>query len=190
MTATDVRGCGSQRGYTENFRGNKGVIRLLTKVKLEIAVNENYVKAAVDAILKAAHSGRIGDGKIFVLRSTNVIASAPEKAAPWRSVHKTAPDDAAPRYTGSVPFRIPSKREIVVAKHNLPASPAVDLAQLPTPAIAAKVNVLVVSSVALAFMSFWRAAAIVLCDLASTAYYIGGISEQAVGKRRRGLSWP
>jgi nitrogen regulatory protein P-II 2 len=67
MTATDVRGCGSQRGYTENFRGNKGVIRLLTKVKLEIAVNENYVKPAVDAILKAAHSGRIGDGKIFVL---------------------------------------------------------------------------------------------------------------------------
>jgi nitrogen regulatory protein P-II 1 len=67
MTATDVRGCGSQRGYTENFRGNKGVIRLLSKVKLEIAVNENYVKPAVDAILKAAHSGRIGDGKIFVL---------------------------------------------------------------------------------------------------------------------------
>jgi nitrogen regulatory protein P-II 2 len=67
MTATDVRGCGSQRGYTESFRGNKGVIRLLSKVKLEIAVNENYVKSAVDAILKAAHSGRIGDGKIFVL---------------------------------------------------------------------------------------------------------------------------
>src|SRR4051794_31945802 len=44
------------------------------------------------------------------------------------------------------------------------------------------VNVVVVSSVALAFISFWRAAAIVLCDLASTAYYIGGISEQAVGK--------
>jgi nitrogen regulatory protein P-II 2 len=67
MTATDVRGCGSQRGYSESFRGNKGVIRLLSKVKLEIAVNENYVKPAVDAILKAAHSGRIGDGKIFVL---------------------------------------------------------------------------------------------------------------------------
>src|SRR5579863_4389576 len=57
-----------------------------------------------------------------------------------------------------------------------------DVAQLPDPTQRRRVNVLVVSSVALAFMSFWRAAAIVLCDLASTAYYIGGISEQAVGK--------
>ena len=56
-----------------------------------------------------------------------------------------------------------------------------DLARLPD-ASPHRINVLVVSSVALAFMSFWRAAAIVLCDLASTAYYIGGISEQAVGK--------
>jgi nitrogen regulatory protein P-II 2 len=69
MTATDVRGCGSQRGYSESFRGNKGVIRLLSKVKLEIAVNEDYVKPTIDAILKVARSepGRIGDGKIFVL---------------------------------------------------------------------------------------------------------------------------
>jgi nitrogen regulatory protein P-II 1 len=69
MTATDVRGCGTQRGYAENYRGNKGVIRLISKVKLEIAVNEDYVKPAVDAILKAARSepGKIGDGKIFVL---------------------------------------------------------------------------------------------------------------------------
>ena len=58
----------------------------------------------------------------------------------------------------------------------------IDIARLPDSAQRQKVNVLVVSSVALAFMSFWRAAAIVLCDLASTAYYIGGISEQAVGK--------
>src|SRR5271170_5024962 len=58
----------------------------------------------------------------------------------------------------------------------------VDVARLPDPGIARKVNVLVVSSVALSFISFWRAAAIVLCDLASTAYYIGGISEQAIGK--------
>jgi amino acid transporter len=62
-------------------------------------------------------------------------------------------------------------------------SPSIfDVAQLPDASHRRKVNVLVVSSVALAFMSFWRAAAIVLCDLASTAYYIGGISEQAVGK--------
>jgi amino acid transporter len=62
-------------------------------------------------------------------------------------------------------------------------SPSIfDVAQLPDASHRHKVNVLVVSSVALAFISFWRAAAIVLCDLASTAYYIGGISEQAVGK--------
>ena len=69
MTASDVRGCGSQRGYSESFRGNKGVIRLLSKVKLEIAVNEDYVQPTVQAIMKAARSenGRIGDGKIFVL---------------------------------------------------------------------------------------------------------------------------
>jgi amino acid transporter len=57
-----------------------------------------------------------------------------------------------------------------------------DIAQLPETSTRKAINVLVVSSVALAFISFWRAAAIVLCDLASTAYYIGGISEQAIGK--------
>lgn len=69
MTASDVRGCGRQRGFKESFRGNEGVIRLLSKVKLEIAVNDEYVQPAVKAILKAARSegGKIGDGKIFVL---------------------------------------------------------------------------------------------------------------------------
>jgi len=67
MTASDVRGCGRQRGYTENYRGNEGFIRLLSKVKLEIAVNEDFVKPAVEAIATAARSGNIGDGKIFVL---------------------------------------------------------------------------------------------------------------------------
>ena len=69
MTVSNVYGCGSQRGYTETFRGGKIPIRLLPKVKLEIAVNDNFVEPAVDAIRKAARSepGRIGDGKIFVL---------------------------------------------------------------------------------------------------------------------------
>jgi len=67
MTASDVRGCGRQRGFKENYRGNEGFIRLLSKVKLEIAVNENFVKPAVEAIKRAARSGNIGDGKIFVL---------------------------------------------------------------------------------------------------------------------------
>src|SRR5580704_6318710 len=65
---------------------------------------------------------------------------------------------------------------------SVPTSGGFDVAQLPDTGQRRAINVLVVSSVALAFISFWRAAAIVLCDLASTAYYIGGISEQAIGK--------
>ncbi|HEX4123103.1 MAG TPA: P-II family nitrogen regulator [Tepidisphaeraceae bacterium] len=69
MTASDVRGCGRQRGFTEQYRGNQGTVRLLPKVKLEIAVNDPFVGPAVDAILKAAKSegDKVGDGKIFVL---------------------------------------------------------------------------------------------------------------------------
>ena len=69
MTVSDVRGCGRQRGYTETFRGGKIQLRLVSKVKLEIAVNDDFVKPTVEAILKTAKSegDRIGDGKIFVL---------------------------------------------------------------------------------------------------------------------------
>ena len=67
MTASDVRGCGRQRGYSENYRGGEGYVRLLSKVKLEIAVNDEFVDAAVEAISTAAKTGKIGDGKIFVL---------------------------------------------------------------------------------------------------------------------------
>ena len=66
MTVSDVRGCGRQKGFKEQFRGNQTVIRLLSKVKLEIAVNDNFVQPAVDAIINTAHSGNIGDGKIFI----------------------------------------------------------------------------------------------------------------------------
>ena len=69
MTVTDVRGCGMQRGYTEVYRGTEVTVRLLAKLKLEIAVNEPFVEAAVEAIVHAARtgdSGQIGDGKIFV----------------------------------------------------------------------------------------------------------------------------
>lgn len=70
MTVSDVRGCGRQRGYTELYRGQEIQIRLLPKVKLEIAVNEAFVEATVEAIIHAARTGdtgRIGDGKIFVV---------------------------------------------------------------------------------------------------------------------------
>ncbi len=70
MTVTDVRGCGRQRGYTEVYRGTEVSIQLIPKLKLELAVNEAFVEATVEAIVHAARSGdtgSIGDGKIFVL---------------------------------------------------------------------------------------------------------------------------
>jgi len=70
MTVSDVRGCGRQRGYTEIYRGSAFQIRLLPKVKLEIAVNDAFVEATIEAIVHAARTaetGQIGDGKIFVL---------------------------------------------------------------------------------------------------------------------------
>jgi nitrogen regulatory protein P-II 2 len=70
MTVTDVRGCGRQRGYTEVYRGSEFQVRLLPKLKLEIAVNEAFVEATIEAVVHAARTGdtgQIGDGKIFVL---------------------------------------------------------------------------------------------------------------------------
>ena len=66
-TVTNVLGCGRQKGVTEVYRGVKEVGTLLKKVRLEIAVNDNYVKPTIEAIVKGARTGNIGDGKIFVL---------------------------------------------------------------------------------------------------------------------------
>lgn len=66
MTVYKVRGCGQQRGYTESYRGKIYKVNLLEKVKIDIAVNDQFVKPAVDAIINAARSGNIGDGKIFI----------------------------------------------------------------------------------------------------------------------------
>ncbi|HEX3020267.1 MAG TPA: P-II family nitrogen regulator [Chitinispirillaceae bacterium] len=67
MTVTNVIGCGQQGGYTESYRGSLIEVNLLKKVRIEIAVNENFVKPTIDAIIKGARTGKIGDGKIFVL---------------------------------------------------------------------------------------------------------------------------
>jgi len=70
MTVTDVRGCGRQRGYTEVYRGAEMNVRLIPKLKLEIAVTEPFVEATMEAVVHAARTGdtgAIGDGKIFVL---------------------------------------------------------------------------------------------------------------------------
>ena len=63
---TDVLGCGQQKGYHENYRAAKEV-NLLSKLRIEIVVNEDHLQDTIDAIMGAARSGKIGDGKIFVL---------------------------------------------------------------------------------------------------------------------------
>ena len=70
MTVTDVRGCGRQRGFTEVYRGTEIQVRLLPKLKIEMAVNDAFVEAAIEAIVHASRTGdtgQVGDGKIFVL---------------------------------------------------------------------------------------------------------------------------
>ena len=66
MTVTDVRGFGRQKGHTELYRGAEYVVDFLPKVKIELILNDDVVVTAVEAIKNAAHSGRIGDGKIFI----------------------------------------------------------------------------------------------------------------------------
>ena len=66
MTITDVRGFGRQKGHTELYRGAEYVVDFLPKVKIDIIINDDALEVAVKAIADAAHSGRIGDGKIFI----------------------------------------------------------------------------------------------------------------------------
>lgn len=67
MSVTNALGCGAQKGYHESYRGVDFEVNLLKKVRLEIAVNEDFVDKTVDAIVEGAKSGQIGDGKIFVM---------------------------------------------------------------------------------------------------------------------------
>ncbi|MCB1847482.1 MAG: P-II family nitrogen regulator [Halieaceae bacterium] len=73
ITATEVKGFGRQRGHTELYRGAEYVVDFLPKVKLEIAVGDEQVEATIEAIVKAASTGKIGDGKIFVTPLEQVI---------------------------------------------------------------------------------------------------------------------
>ncbi len=66
MTVTTAQGCGKQAGYTEEYRGAVTEINLLKKIRIEIAVNDGFVQPTIDAIIKGARSGKIGDGKIWV----------------------------------------------------------------------------------------------------------------------------
>jgi nitrogen regulatory protein PII len=73
ITVTEVKGFGRQRGHTELYRGAEYVVDFLPKLKLEIAVSEEQLDATIDAILKSANTGKIGDGKIFVTSLEQVI---------------------------------------------------------------------------------------------------------------------
>ena len=66
LTVTEVKGFGRQKGHTELYRGAEYVVDFLPKVKIELVLDDQLVERAVEAILQAAHTGRIGDGKIFV----------------------------------------------------------------------------------------------------------------------------
>lgn len=73
VTVTEVKGFGRQKGHTELYRGAEYVVDFLPKVKLEIAVDEAVEQQAVETIVKAANTGKIGDGKIFVSKLEQVI---------------------------------------------------------------------------------------------------------------------
>ena len=73
MSVTNALGCGQQMGYHESYRGVDMEVNLLKKVRLEIAINEEFVKPTVDAIVEGARTGQIGDGKIFVLDLSECI---------------------------------------------------------------------------------------------------------------------
>jgi nitrogen regulatory protein P-II 1 len=73
MTVTEVRGFGRQKGHTEIYRGAEYVVDFLPKIKIEVVVPDNQVAEVVDAIRKAAHTGKIGDGKIFVFAVEEVV---------------------------------------------------------------------------------------------------------------------
>jgi nitrogen regulatory protein P-II 1 len=73
LTVTEVKGFGRQKGHTELYRGAEYVVDFLPKVKIELIINEATVDQAIETISKAAHTGKIGDGKIFVMPVEQVV---------------------------------------------------------------------------------------------------------------------
>jgi nitrogen regulatory protein P-II 1 len=73
LTVTEVKGFGRQKGHTELYRGAEYVVDFLPKVKIEIVVTDDIVEQAIEAIIKAARTGKIGDGKIFVTSVEQVV---------------------------------------------------------------------------------------------------------------------
>ncbi len=73
MTVTEVKGFGRQKGHTEHYRGAEYTVDFLPKVKLELAVDQDDAQRVIDAILEAARTGKVGDGKIFVTNIETVV---------------------------------------------------------------------------------------------------------------------
>ena len=73
MTITEVRGFGRQRGHTEAYRGTEYTVEFVPKVKVEIVVSDANLNLAIDAILRAARTGQVGDGKVFVSDLKSVV---------------------------------------------------------------------------------------------------------------------
>jgi nitrogen regulatory protein PII len=73
MTVSEVKGFGRQKGHTEIYRGSEYTVDFLPKIKIEVVLADNMVDSAVDAVVKAAKTGKIGDGKVFVSSIENAI---------------------------------------------------------------------------------------------------------------------
>jgi nitrogen regulatory protein PII len=73
MTVTEVKGFGRQKGHTETYRGSEYKVDFLPKVKIEVAVADDLVAGAADAIMKTARTGKFGDGKIFITKLEEVV---------------------------------------------------------------------------------------------------------------------
>ncbi|MDR2789018.1 MAG: P-II family nitrogen regulator [Candidatus Accumulibacter sp.] len=73
LTVTEVKGFGRQKGHTELYRGAEYVVDFLPKVKVEIVIGDDLTETVIDSIIKAAHTGKIGDGKIFVTPVEQVV---------------------------------------------------------------------------------------------------------------------
>ncbi|MBN2616752.1 MAG: P-II family nitrogen regulator [Spirochaetales bacterium] len=67
ISVTNSKGCGQQKGFTESYRGVETEVNLLDKIRIEIAVNDDFVNKTTSAIIRGARTGKIGDGKIFIL---------------------------------------------------------------------------------------------------------------------------
>jgi nitrogen regulatory protein P-II 1 len=90
LTVSDVVGCGRQKGYTEQYRGSRANISLLPKIKVESVVPQTVVDAAVEAIVSAARTGEIGDGRVFVYEIEQAVRIRTGESGEDTVIHEQA----------------------------------------------------------------------------------------------------